>query len=408
MFPEKRLRLGWLDTLPRRLGAAGYRTSVVADYAGDFFPLFDFGFHRKRVSPPLTLALVFQREVVTHSALALALLNHGLGEAAFPVFRFLWTNADPERLADEVIDELKGGKSAVVAFFSTTHVPFAAPWPWYRKWASPRYGGTHRYLYDVQKLADFTSSDVALPENDVRQVRRLYDGAVASVDAAIGRILDQLDENTTVVLLADHGENLFEPGNTTFHGKWFRGGDEANRVPLVLAGPGIAQGLRVPEAVSLVDVMPTLLERVGLPSDGTDGVSLTQALESGHAPMHDVFAETAVWLAGPPEPDGVRYPPLPQLLDADPHDQFQLVLKTRFEDIEVEAKHRMLRRGTQKLLYIPTVTGARWQLYDMAADPRQERALPPSYELTRAMKKFLQRDPERELDAREHLVRRTE
>jgi arylsulfatase A-like enzyme len=411
MFPRRGLRLDWLDTLPRRLDAAGFRTGVVSDYAGDFFPLFDFGFLEQKTSPPLTLGLVFQRELVTHSAPALALLDHRLGRALFPVFRFLMTNADPERLADEVLDELRassGKKSLVVAFFSTTHVPFAAPYPYYRKLASPRYGGSHRYLYDVQKLADVTSSDVRLPERDVAQVRRLYDGAVMAVDAAIGRILSQLDESTTVVLLADHGENLFEPGNTTFHGKWFRGGDEANRVPLVLAGPGVARGLSVPEPVSLVDLMPTILEISGLPHGELDGVSLAGALASGHAPEHDVFAETAVWLNGPPDADGVRYPALPRLLEADPDDHFQLVLKTRFEDVEVEAKHRMLRRNNMKLLYLPTVDGVRWQLYDMANDPRQERPLPATPELQRALLRFLSRDPERVLDARQHLVRRSE
>jgi arylsulfatase A-like enzyme len=410
LFPRRQQRTDWLDALPKRLRDSGLRTSVVADYAGDFFPLFDFGFEHREVSPPLTLGLVFQRELVTHSALALALLNHRLAHWAFPVFRFLPTNADPERLADQVLDELQPG-SAVVAFFSTTHVPFAAPWPWYRQLASPTYGGTHRYLYDIQKLGDVTAGDVRLPDRDIEQVRRLYDGAAGAVDAAIARILARVDDQTTVVLLADHGENLFEPGNTTFHGKWFRGGDEANRVPLVIAGPGIAPR-RVPEPVSLVDVAPTILDLLKLSPMACDGVSLVPALSpgvsEGHAPEHDVFAETAVWLGGPPEPDGVRYPALPQLLEADAHDGFQLVVKSRWEDVEVEAKHRMLRRGSSKLLYIPTVDGVRWELYDMAQDPHQEKPLPVPPELQKAMRKFLARDPERELDERDHLVRRTE
>jgi arylsulfatase A-like enzyme len=305
-----------------------------------------------------------------------------------------------------VLDEVRAN-SAVIAFFSTTHVPFAAPWPWYRKYASPAYGGPHRYLYDVQKLGDVTASDVRLPDGDIDQVRHLYDGSVAAVDAAIGRILEHVDDKTYVVLLADHGENLFEPGNTTFHGKWFRGGDEANHVPLVIAGPGVT-ARRVPEPVSLVDVAPTLLELLGLPAASFDGVSLTPAMTSGHAPAHDVFAETAVWLAGPPEPDGVHYPALPQLLEADPQDGFQLVLRTRYQDVTVEAKHRMLRRGSSKLIYVPISNGVRWQLYDMDADPHQQRELPAPQELMQAMRKFLQRDPERELDARDHVVRRSE
>lgn len=414
MFPRRELRPAYLPYLPRRLADAGFATSVLSDYAGDFFPTFDFGFQRARVPPPLTLPLVFEREVVTSSPLALALLNHRFGRALFPVFRFLMTNADPERLADEVLAELEasqGHQAMVVAFFSTTHVPFAAPAPWYRRFASPTYGGPHRYAYNLQQLADIARSDAELPARDVTQIRGLYDGALAAVDAAIGRILERVGEQTLVLVLSDHGENLFEPGTTTHHGKWFKGGDESNRVPLIFAGPGLPRGVRVPEPVSLVDVAPTVAKLLGLPPVPGDGRSLVPAFK-GHAEERDVFAETGIWLSGPATPDSIAYPPLTELLEADPEDHFQLVLKARYEDVVVAAKHRMLRRGHTKLLYIPTRDGARYQLYDMAADPHQLHdglaGATRGFELERAMKRFLARDPERELDERDHLVRRTE
>jgi arylsulfatase A-like enzyme len=416
MFPRRELRPAYLDYLPRRLGEAGYRTSVISDYAGDFFPLFDLGFQRARLPPPLTLSLVFEREVMVRSPLALALLNHAPGRALFPVLRFLMTNADPDRLADEILDELTHGDArprAVVAFFSTTHVPFAAPWPYYRA-ASPTYGGPHRYAYDVQRLSDVTASEsTAMPAADVAQIRALYDASLASVDAAMGRILAQVGDDTLVVVLSDHGENLFEPGTTTHHGKWFRGGDEANRVPLLFAGPGVRRGATVAEPVSLVDVAPTVAALLGLPPQPADGRSLADAL-TGRAPLaaRDVFAETGEWLNGPATPDGVPYPPLTELLEADPDDHFQLVLKPRYEDVVVEAKHRMLRHGTQKLIYIPTRDGVRYELYDLSVDPTQttdrQAGAPEAPALERAIEKFLARDPERELDARGHLQRRTE
>ena len=61
-----------------------------------------------------------------------------------------------------------------------------------------------------------------------------------------------------------------------------------------------------------------------------------------------------------------------------------------------------------KPIYIPTAEGVRWERYDMRADPHQEKPLAATPELIKSMRKFLLRDPERELDAREHLVRRTE
>ena len=154
----------------------------------------------------------------------------------------------------------------------------------------------------MQKLGDVTGSDVRLPERDVEQVRRLYDGSVAAVDAAIGRLLERVDDQTVVVLLADHGENLFEPGNTTFHGKWFRGGDEANSRAAAVRGAEDSAAARA---------------RAGEPGGrGADAAGFGScrtrastarplpAFSTGHAPEHEVFAETAVWLSGPPEPDG--------------------------------------------------------------------------------------------------------
>jgi hypothetical protein len=91
------------------------------------------------------------------------------------------TNADPERLADEILDELRTSDSrprALFAFFSTTHVPFAAPWPYYHR-GDPRYGGPHRYAYDVQRLADVTRKDherLSLHAGFAQHVQQLGDG----------------------------------------------------------------------------------------------------------------------------------------------------------------------------------------------------------------------------------------
>jgi arylsulfatase A-like enzyme len=415
MFPRRELRPAYLDYLPRRLRDAGFRTALATDYAGDFFPLFDAGFERARVPPTLTLPLVFQREVVSRSPLALALLNDRVGRALFPVMRYLMTNSDPERLADEALDELDAGDdrpAALFVFFSTTHVPFAAPAPWYRRFATPQYrdGGPHRYAYDAQRLADVTATDAGLPDADVAQIRGLYDGALAAVDAACARLLARADDRTLVVLLSDHGENLFEPGTTTHHGKWFKGGDESIRVPLVFAGAGVP-AKRVGDPVSLVDVAPTVSELLQLRQNAADGRSLAPAFTGALAPR-DVFVETGVWLNGPAEPDGVRYPPLPELLEADARDHFQLVLKARYEDIVVEAKQRLMRRGSAELIYLPTERGVRWQLFDTATDPHHQHDLArekmDTWMLERELLKFLARDPERELDVRDHLVRRTE
>ena len=108
-----------------------------------------------------------------------------------------------------------------------------------------------------------------------------YDGEIAHADEQIGRLLEALGterrlEQTLVVATSDHGEALGEHGEAT-HGVLLY--DSTLRVPLILAGPGVPRGVRAsPDAVSLADVMPTVLGRLG-PFDtaGLDGRDLLGA-----------------------------------------------------------------------------------------------------------------------------------
>ena len=418
MFPDRRLRARSLSTLPRLFAQHGYRTSVISDYAGDFFPIFDLGFADQHLPPPLDLRTVFQRELITRSPLALAFFD-GLPDSLRPsIFRYLMTDADPQRLAAQVIDRLddRNAPFFITTFFSTTHVPFASPSPAYRRFASPVYGGAHRFSYNLESLGDLSDADRPLDDADRAQVIGLYDGALSAVDAAVGDILRALhqrglDDRTLVIFLSDHGENLFEPGQTTLHGKWFRGGDQANRVPLIVRAPGVREGQRLDAPVSLVDVAPTLADWFGwAPLDRAEGRSLAGALRGEPLAPVPVFAETGLWLSGQAEPAGIRYPPLSETLRADPADDHRIVLDARFEDLVVSAKHRALWDGTRKLIYEPAPAGARLQLFDLATDPSQRHDLgehdPEFPRLRRLLFDWLARDPERELNLRGLVVRR--
>jgi arylsulfatase A-like enzyme len=118
--------------------------------------------------------------------------------------------------------------------------------------------------------------EIDLDAADRAFVRGVYDEEVAFVAAHLSRLLDGLAERGVlergvVVLTADHGEEFFdhgalEHGHTLYH--------ELLRVPLVVWGSGVRAG-RHREPVSLVDVLPTLLDAVGLAvPEGTDGASL--------------------------------------------------------------------------------------------------------------------------------------
>jgi Flp pilus assembly protein TadD len=109
---------------------------------------------------------------------------------------------------------------------------------------------------------------------------RPYDGEISYADAELGRLLAALDarfpdERTFVLVTADHGESLGEHGEET-HGYGVY--DATQRVPLLLAGPGVPAGRVVTELARLADVTPTLLELAGLPAAaGLRGSSLAPA-----------------------------------------------------------------------------------------------------------------------------------
>ncbi|KZD11563.1 alkaline phosphatase family protein [Oceanibaculum pacificum] len=125
-----------------------------------------------------------------------------------------------------------------------------------------------------------------LTERDIRQLRATYYALLSEVDANLGRLFAFLKaqglwENTLVALTTDHGEQL---GDHHLLGKqgYFEG---SYHIPLILRDPDAAGGGQVDVFTESVDVMPTLLDRLGLPiPDQCDGRSLGGFLDGEAAP----------------------------------------------------------------------------------------------------------------------------
>jgi len=106
---------------------------------------------------------------------------------------------------------------------------------------------------------------------DPRYVRALYDREIRYFDDGLGQLLGaledlDLEENTIVVLLSDHGESMTEHGIFFDHYGLY---DSTLRVPLLVRWPArIPGGTRFPGMLQMSDVAPTLLEAVGLPAPG--------------------------------------------------------------------------------------------------------------------------------------------
>jgi HEAT repeat protein len=92
-----------------------------------------------------------------------------------------------------------------------------------------------------------------------------YDSEVAAADDGIGRIARLFQARrpgAIVVVTADHGEEFGEHGGR-YHGTTVF--DEQVRVPLVVVGPGVKAGRRVPTVVQTIDLLPTTLSALGIP-----------------------------------------------------------------------------------------------------------------------------------------------
>jgi arylsulfatase A-like enzyme len=125
-------------------------------------------------------------------------------------------------------------------------------------------------------------------DEDLAAIAALYAGEVHWIDSEFGAIMKALDqlglrERTIVVFSSDHGEEMLEHGNVG-HSSTLRGGhlyDEILRVPLIVSCPGLLpEGLVKDAPVSSLDVMPTLLELLGMSGNmKLQGESLTPMIK---------------------------------------------------------------------------------------------------------------------------------
>ena len=130
------------------------------------------------------------------------------------------------------------------------------------------------------------------PEPYALRLKDKYSGEIAFVDEEVGKLLKgladlSLQDQTLIVLMADHGEGLGDHGEFT-HGVFLY--DATTHVPLIAAGPDILPGQTIEQQVRSIDVMPTILEYLGLPAgDRVQGKSFLPSLSKG-SPVQTQFA----------------------------------------------------------------------------------------------------------------------
>lgn len=106
-----------------------------------------------------------------------------------------------------------------------------------------------------------------MPKRDLEHLIALYDGEIAWTDDHVGRILAELEQRelldaSIIILTSDHGTAFFEHGLKAHRNSLF---DELVRIPLIIRYPArIAAGQRHKPQVGMIDLLPTVLDLLGM------------------------------------------------------------------------------------------------------------------------------------------------
>jgi arylsulfatase A-like enzyme len=167
------------------------------------------------------------------------------------------------------------------------HTPFVAPQKYFEMYPLEKIvvpsipdGYLETLPLPARKSITRKKNQVNLAPDLARQAIQAYYASISFADTQVGRILDALQaaglaENTIVVFTSDHGYHMGE------HGHWQKTTlfENAARVPLIMAGPGIVRGGEAESMAEMVDFYPTLAQLAGLDRpDFISGVSLAETL----------------------------------------------------------------------------------------------------------------------------------
>ena len=187
-----------------------------------------------------------------------------------------------------------------------------------------------------------------LEEADIQHLEELYDAGIRQIDDEVGRLFSFLEnhdllERGAMIVTSDHGEEFMDHGRVFHHLTTYQ---ESLRIPLIMRGMGVPQGVQISTPVSIVDIPATILSWAGLPLPpsmaGMNLMPLLQEDDLASAPFEErlQFGEASAGI---------------DLIDV----------------MGKEAPYYFsVRQGPYKLIY--RVGEDEPELYDLSRDPREE------------------------------------
>jgi arylsulfatase A-like enzyme len=197
--------------------------------------------------------------------------------------------------AEELINQNSGKPFFLFLHLFDVHPDFDPPPP-YDNMFDPDYRGSIHGI-DIMNNPDIHKN---MPSSDLDHLKALYDGEIRFIDeAGIAQLIDIIEENgvidnTLIVITSDHGEEFFEHGVFGHRQNLF---DTTLRIPLILWCPKlIPPGRVVKDQVRIIDIMPTILELIGLPQSPEGiGESLVSLFNGKGKKKRPVFTTLKDW-----------------------------------------------------------------------------------------------------------------
>ncbi|MEJ5362458.1 MAG: sulfatase [Spirochaetota bacterium] len=399
MFPTARSRKREFITLASVLKEYGYYTSVVGDFAADIFPRINLGFNSVK-APTFNMRVMIKQIILKNHTFLLPFLTNKIGFVLFPEIREFAEFADPQFVIDDIKSEISKSIHAkkpffITTFFSITHFPYPACYPYYNYFTDTSYSGP--FKYSKNRVVSLNSNGIASEYNpslqEIEYIRALYDGCLFAFDEAVGTIIQYLKDenlynNTIILIISDHGENLYEHEYGMGHGEHLRG-KFSLVIPCIFSGPGILHQ-EYTSVRSAIDIAPTILDLLNIQQPQSfDGTSLLKK----HNRTFDAYCETGIWFDNSGnfffQKKRIMYPDITGIstIDFDYHDEITIV--PYYDNLIFTAKHRSIIANNLKLIYMPTHYGIEYELYNISLDPEERNNIYKTSPQANSMKQKL-------------------
>lgn len=192
----------------------------------------------------------------------------------------------------------------------------------------------------------------------VEDVKSLYDAEILNFDHYFGKFIEflkteNLYDSSMIILLADHGEEFFE------HERWAHGSDLYNeqiRIPLIIKFPySQFSGKKINENVSLLDVLPTLMEFYGMkaPKD-VSGRSLMPVIKDGK---------------------GFNRPVVSSIFRFKPFEMLPGKIAVIKDNLKIIYNEKYTRDSYKYFVHRPPSIMSKLELYDLEKDPGERENL---------------------------------